>query len=96
MDAGDRWMLMDAAGKPMLAWDFNERQTDSGPAPERRLFFTEYDGLHRPLFQKLSINEEPRRSSSGLFTASRPREMPARAKQHKRKACWARCSTTTI
>ena len=24
MDAGDRWMLMDAAGKPMLAWDINE------------------------------------------------------------------------
>ncbi len=25
MDAGDRWMLMDAAGKPMLAWDFNDK-----------------------------------------------------------------------
>ena len=26
MDAGDRWMLTDAAGKPMFAWDRNERQ----------------------------------------------------------------------
>jgi hypothetical protein len=38
MDAGDRWMLNDAAGKPMLAW--NSR----GYA-----FRTEYDPLHRPL-----------------------------------------------
>ncbi len=38
MDAGDRWMLTDAAGKPMLAW--NSR----GHA-----FRTEYDKLHRTL-----------------------------------------------
>ena len=30
MDAGDRWMLMDAAGKPMLAWDVNDRTLDDG------------------------------------------------------------------
>ena len=37
MDAGDRWMLNDAAGKPMLAWN-------------SRGFITraEYDQLHRP------------------------------------------------
>ena len=37
MDAGDRWMLNDAAGKPMFAWN-------------SRGFITriEYDGLHRP------------------------------------------------
>ncbi len=36
MDAGDRWMLNDAAGKPMLAWN-------------SRKFITRvtYDGLHR-------------------------------------------------
>ncbi|AOY57284.1 insecticidal toxin complex protein, TcdB family [Desulfococcus multivorans] len=38
MDAGDRWMLNDAAGKPMLAWD-NRGHT----------FRTDYDELHRPV-----------------------------------------------
>jgi RHS repeat-associated protein len=37
MDSGDRWMLNDAAGKPMFAWD------SRGHA-----FRTEYDPLHRP------------------------------------------------
>jgi hypothetical protein len=37
MDAGDRWMLNDAAGKPMLAWDSRSHA-----------FRTEYDKLHRP------------------------------------------------
>jgi RHS repeat-associated protein len=58
MDGGDRWMLNDAAGKPMLAWDFNERQTDSGTIAEQRLYFTEYDALHRPIHHWLSINDE--------------------------------------
>jgi RHS repeat-associated protein len=60
MDAGDRWMLMDAAGKPMLAWDINERQTDSGAVDEQRLYSTEYDALHRPTAQWLRINGEAR------------------------------------
>jgi len=38
MDAGDRWMLNDAAGKPMCAWD------NLG-----RAFRTDYDALHRPV-----------------------------------------------
>ncbi len=38
MDAGDRWMLNDAAGKPMLAWD-----------SRGHTFRTEYDELHRPV-----------------------------------------------
>ena len=29
MDAGDRWILNDAAGKSMFAWDFNQRQDTS-------------------------------------------------------------------
>jgi hypothetical protein len=37
MDAGDRWMLNDATGKPMLAWDARKHR-----------FRTEYDELHRP------------------------------------------------
>ena len=37
MDAGDRWMLNDATGKPLFAW--NSRN---------HTFLTEYDSLHRP------------------------------------------------
>ena len=66
MDAGDRWMLMDAAGKPMLAWDFNQRQDDAPtsaqPGPwwqEWRLYATEYDALHRPTAQWLRVWRSP-------------------------------------
>jgi RHS repeat-associated protein len=38
MDAGDRWTLNDAAGKPMVAW--NSRG---------HLLHTDYDSLHRPV-----------------------------------------------
>ncbi len=38
MDAGDRWMLNDAAGKPLLAWD-----------SRGHTFLSDYDGLHRPI-----------------------------------------------
>jgi len=55
MDGGDRWMMMDAAGKPMLAWDFNQRQDSSGMVNERRLYFTAYDSLHRPAAQWLTL-----------------------------------------
>jgi RHS repeat-associated protein len=54
MDAGDRWMLMDAAGKPMLAWDLNDK--GPGSAVQRRMFHTEYDKLHRPTKQWLKID----------------------------------------
>jgi hypothetical protein len=57
-----RWSLNDAAGKPLLAWDYNERQDGpdaSGAAavvPENRFFFTRYDALHRPIGRWLSVN----------------------------------------
>ncbi|HEU4834999.1 MAG TPA: RHS repeat-associated core domain-containing protein, partial [Pyrinomonadaceae bacterium] len=58
MDAGERWMLFDAAGKPAFAWDFNERQDDRGTViDEERLFSTRYDALHRPVEQWLTINK---------------------------------------
>src|SRR5437773_12297038 len=61
MDAGDRWMLTDAAGKPMLAWDYNQRQdANENFVDEQRLYFTEYDALHRPKQEWLSVNNEPR------------------------------------
>ncbi|CAN5844879.1 hypothetical protein BH18ACI4_BH18ACI4_08570 [soil metagenome] len=57
MDAGDRWLLHDAAGKPMVAWDSNERQNEAGEIiRENRIFFTRYDALHRPLGNSLTIN----------------------------------------
>jgi len=59
MDGGDRWMLTDAAGKPMLAWDFNQRTLDDGTTlAERRLFHTRYDSLHRPIAHWLRINDD--------------------------------------
>lgn len=57
MDAGDRWMLTDGAGQPMLGWDVNVRTLDDGSsASERRLFETRYDALHRPLEHRLTID----------------------------------------
>ncbi|MDP1678679.1 MAG: SpvB/TcaC N-terminal domain-containing protein [Candidatus Nitrotoga sp.] len=57
MDAGDRWMINDAAGKPMVAWDFNDRQDEMGAVfAEHRVFFTQYDALHRPMANWLVIN----------------------------------------
>ncbi|TXI37253.1 MAG: toxin [Nitrosomonas sp.] len=54
MDAGDRWMLMDAAGKPMLAWDLNDEGV--GSATQHRFYRTDYDELHRPMEQWLTID----------------------------------------
>ncbi|NUQ23476.1 MAG: insecticidal toxin complex protein [Saprospiraceae bacterium] len=61
MDAGDRWMLPDSTGKPLYAWDENDRVTDGGDRVlEQRLFHTTYDPLRRPLEQHLSIDGGPR------------------------------------
>mgnify|MGYP001591386205 CR=1 FL=1 len=56
MDAGDRWMLMDAAGKPMLAWDMNDK--GAGTAQQNRLYRTECDQLHRPTAQWLTVDTD--------------------------------------
>jgi RHS repeat-associated protein len=60
MDAGDRWMLMDAAGKPMLAWDMNETPQGTAATREDRFYSTDYDKLHRPTAQWLTINNASR------------------------------------
>jgi len=58
MDAGDRWMINDAAVKPFYSWDRNERQLeDNGFITEQRMYNAEYDGLHRPTKLWLTINE---------------------------------------
>ena len=58
MDAGDRWMLMDAAGKPMLAWDVNETPEGASSTRAERLYSTDYDSLHRPTGLWLSTNAD--------------------------------------
>jgi RHS repeat-associated protein len=62
MDAGDRWMITNAAGRSMLVWDFNQTldDADGGERDERRLFHTRYDALHRPVEQWLRINDDKR------------------------------------
>ena len=47
MDAGDRWTINDAVGKPMFAWDIYKPLETDAPE-EKRLYFTTYDSLHRP------------------------------------------------
>jgi len=57
MDAGDKWTINDAAGKPMFAWDVykaNDTATE-----EKRLYSTDYDALHRPIALNLKINNAP-------------------------------------
>ncbi|MFM9951810.1 MAG: SpvB/TcaC N-terminal domain-containing protein [Saprospiraceae bacterium] len=56
MDGGERHLLNDCMGKPLYAWDFNERRDDNGVIDERRLYRTEYDLLHRPVAQWYSAN----------------------------------------
>ncbi len=57
MDAGDRWMVNDAAGQPMVAWDVNDRTDTAGnTVRERRVYVTDYDSLHRPTALWLRVN----------------------------------------
>ena len=58
MDAGNRWMINDAAGKPMFAWDINERQdANNAFVTEQRVYATAYDRLHRPRATWLRVND---------------------------------------
>jgi len=66
MDAGDRWMLMDAAGKPMLAWDYNDRQDGTDTYEEQRLYITDYDALHRPTANRLHVLRRPKGSAQAF------------------------------
>ncbi|HSR11712.1 MAG TPA: hypothetical protein VLS90_09730, partial [Thermodesulfobacteriota bacterium] len=54
MDAGDRWMLNDAAGKPMIGFEVNN--LIGKDVLEERVYSTAYDGLHRPKELWLKIN----------------------------------------
>lgn len=56
-EAGSRWTINDAAGKPFLSWDLNQSLDQNGVATnENRTFALYYDALHRPTEQWLTIN----------------------------------------
>ncbi len=59
MDAGALWMITDAVGKPMYGWDINEVPDNTNLLTEKRLYSTSYDALHRPMANKLKINNSP-------------------------------------
>jgi RHS repeat-associated protein len=48
MDAGERWMLHDAMGKPLRSWD----------SRDQRFSYT-YDELHRPTAMKIEFGDGP-------------------------------------
>jgi RHS repeat-associated protein len=59
MDAGDRWTINDAAGKPLFAWDLY--QANSNAPKQKRLYCTDYDELHRPIALWLKVdNTDPK------------------------------------
>ncbi|HEV7759226.1 MAG TPA: SpvB/TcaC N-terminal domain-containing protein, partial [Acidimicrobiales bacterium] len=61
-DAGSRWLLPDATGKPLVTWDVNDRPPATGTGPrvrEQRLLVTRYDTLRRPVEQWLRIDDQP-------------------------------------
>jgi RHS repeat-associated protein len=70
MDAGERWMLNDAAGKPMLAW--NSR----GYA-----IHTEYDPLHRPV-RSFVQGGDPSDTNSEFFASAKLFERIIYGEQH--------------
>ena len=98
MDAGERWMLSDAAGKPMLAWDFNERQQDDGSLDlERRLYQTEYDELHRPLRQWVGIDDNPAQLIESFSYGEPPLEAADEERQARSSATSSgKCIATSI
>jgi RHS repeat-associated protein len=59
MDDGDRWMLPDAAGQPMVSWDVNDRTTGAAAVAERRLSWTRYDAGRRPTKAWLRLDAGP-------------------------------------
>jgi RHS repeat-associated protein len=48
MDAGDRWMLNNVAGKPIRAWNDRRTRSDLPLSPKGHLMRTVYDVLQRP------------------------------------------------
>lgn len=61
MDAGPRWSLNDAAGKPLFGWDVYRATDTANAMPQKRLYVSEYDALHRPTHQWFKVDAEARR-----------------------------------
>jgi RHS repeat-associated protein len=61
MDSGERWMVSDAAGQPMLVWDRNEAwsATRAVSVMQSRRFRTVYDRLRRPVGRMASFDDAP-------------------------------------
>lgn len=57
MDAGDRWMINNAAGNPLFSWDENGKVEATGGVTGlvKRFYRSRYDELQRPLTKELSI-----------------------------------------
>ncbi|MBC8551328.1 MAG: insecticidal toxin complex protein, partial [Candidatus Brocadiales bacterium] len=55
MDGGDRFVITDVAGQPLMAWDANENEHG---VLEQRRYHTIYDVLRRPLALRLHINND--------------------------------------
>jgi RHS repeat-associated protein len=90
MDAGDRWTLNEASGKPLLVWDVNRRQDASGAfADERRLFVTSYDALRRSVAQTLSVDGGPPRMIERweYVDAGQPAPFATDAEAQQRNLC---------
>lgn len=58
MDAGDRWTINDAAGKPLFAWDVY--QANETAPKQKRLYSTDYDEIHRPTSLWLKVDSAER------------------------------------
>lgn len=58
MDAGPRWSLNDAAGKPLFGWDVYRAVDTAAATPQKRLYVSDYDALHRPTQQWLVVDAD--------------------------------------
>jgi RHS repeat-associated protein len=58
MDAGPRWSLNDAAGKPLFGWDVYRAVDTAAATPQKRLYLSDYDALHRPTQQWLVVDAD--------------------------------------
>jgi len=59
MDAGERWVLNNVAGKPIRAWNDRRTRYDLPQPPKGHIVRTVYDALQRPTHLYLQPAEEP-------------------------------------
>jgi RHS repeat-associated protein len=59
MDAGDRWMLNNVAGKPIRAWNDRQTRSDLPQPPQGHVMRTVYDALQRPTHLYMLPTGEP-------------------------------------